>query len=216
MTNARIDDLEKRLTGLEKELRGGLEDLNSRMLSRFTDVDQRVEVVLRKLEGLTGRKRGIVRRSDDALLKRIRDVIWSYFFSSTWTIGATVKTEDARSADWREEVYREVRDVHKFSFFSGLIRIVSSEKSHIKIFNLVYSDIVVTNRLALTYVHPEIASPGSVLVNRHLFRLGKFLNKDSDLRAPVGPSTYLLCGSPNYFLRELDTSVYWSLMAIFI
>ncbi|XP_064989492.1 uncharacterized protein LOC135627350 isoform X1 [Musa acuminata AAA Group] len=116
MTNARIDDLEKRLTGLEKELRGGLEDLNSRMLSRFTDVDQRVEVVLRKLEGLTGRKRGIVRRSDDALLKRIRDVIWSYFFSSTWTIGATVKTEDARSADWREEVYREIQDIKKHYF----------------------------------------------------------------------------------------------------
>ncbi|CAL9782480.1 unnamed protein product [Musa acuminata subsp. burmannicoides] len=111
MTNARIDDLEKRLTGLEKELRGGLEDLNSRMLSRFTDVDRRVEVVLHKLEGC-----GIVRRSDDALLKRIRDVIWSYCFSSTWTIGATVKTEDARSADWREEVYREIQDINKHYF----------------------------------------------------------------------------------------------------
>ncbi|CAL9207066.1 unnamed protein product [Musa hybrid cultivar] len=116
MTNARVDDLEKRLTGLEKELRGGLEDLNSRMLSRFTDLDRRVEVVLHKLEGLTGRKRGIVRRSDDALLKRIRDVIWSYFFSSTWTISATVKTEDARSADSREEVYRELQDIKKRYF----------------------------------------------------------------------------------------------------
>ncbi|URD80282.1 AAA-type ATPase family protein [Musa troglodytarum] len=116
MTNARVDDLEKRLTGLEKELRGGLEDLNSRMLSRFTDVDRRVEVVLDKLEGLTGRKRGIVPRSDDALLKRIRDVIWSYFFSSTWTISATAKTKDARSVDWREEVYREIQTMNENYF----------------------------------------------------------------------------------------------------
>ncbi|RZR91939.1 hypothetical protein BHM03_00020180 [Ensete ventricosum] len=85
MTNARIDDLEKRLTSLEKELRGGLEDLNSRMLSRFTDVDRKVEAVLHRLEGLTGRNRGIVPRSGDPLLKRIRDVPWmkpkSFFMS---------------------------------------------------------------------------------------------------------------------------------------
>ncbi|KAJ8511061.1 hypothetical protein OPV22_001495 [Ensete ventricosum] len=66
------------------------------MLSRFTDVDRKVEAVLHRLEGLTGRNRGIVPRSGDPLLKRIRDVIWSYFFSSTWTISATVKTEDAQ------------------------------------------------------------------------------------------------------------------------